>query len=62
MLNVQESNNAQIEPNGTNTVLLDYDLAWQPSETIHIYFVSISQRITQLFKKTLAISPPEKHC
>lgn len=26
-----------------------------------IYLVSISQHITQLFKKTLAISPPEKH-
>lgn len=54
-----ENSNAQVEPNDPNTPLLD-NLARQPLKKLHLS-LSISYHITQLFKKTLAIFPPEKH-
>lgn len=40
MINVQENSNAQVEPNGPNTPLLDHNLARQPLKKIAFIFVN----------------------
>lgn len=51
MINVQEHSNVQVEPNDSNILLLDYNLAWQPLKKIIFTLCQFPSTLHNCLKK-----------